>query len=181
MARGSTVLHFTIELSDVDRGVYESLTLTPAQHPSESGAYLVARVLAHALEQTDGLTFTRGLSEADEPALWVKDLTGRLRTWIEIGTPDASRLHKASKAADSVVVYVHRDPTPWLRNLAKERVHAADTIRLVALPPRELEALAQGVGRRNAWSVSRVEGTVYVEADGASHALAVEELEWPEG
>ncbi len=179
MARGSTVLQFEIEVSDVDRSVYETLSLSPAQHPSESREYLVARVLAHCLEQTDGLSFTRGLSEADEPALWVKDLTGRLLRWIEIGTPAGARLHKASKAADEVVVYCHRPPEPWLGNLAKERVHGAEAIRLLALDPRAVADLADSVERRNRWSLSRIEGTVYVEAGGASHSLTVTPLEWP--
>jgi len=179
MARGSTVMQFEIEVSDVDRNVYETLSLSAAQHPSESREYLVARVLAHCLEQTDGLAFTRGLAEPDEPALWVKDLTGRLLAWIEIGTPTGARLHKASKAADAVAVYCHRPPEPWLQNLGKERVHGSDAIRLVALDPRAVEHLAGAIERRNRWSLSRIEGTVYVEAGGETHTVVVTPLPWP--
>ncbi len=78
MALGATVRRFDLEVSDVDRGVYESLDLKVAQHPSENGPYLVARMLAYALELEEGLAFTNGLAASDEPALWVRDLTGRL-------------------------------------------------------------------------------------------------------
>lgn len=179
MARGSTVLQFEVELSDVDRGVYETLSFNAAQHPSETGAYLVARVLALLLEQRDGVTFTSGLSASDEPAIWVRDLTGQLHDWIEVGTPDGARLHKASKAASRVAVYCHRDPGPWLRNLARERVHEADAIELFALPPDGVDRLAEVVERRNKWSLSRIDGVLYLEAGHGSHQITLERLPWP--
>jgi uncharacterized protein YaeQ len=180
MARGATVVQFEIDLSDVDRGVYEALSVSAAQHPSESGAYLAARVLAFALEWAEGLTFTAGLSSGDEPALWVRDLTGQLRDWIEVGTPEGPRLHKASKAATRVAVYCHKDPASWLRGLARERVHDAGGIELFALPPAGVERLADGLARRNAWSLSRVDGVVYLQAGDVGHELPIGRLPWPE-
>src|SRR5687767_15943874 len=105
MALTATIYNFDVELADNDRSVYESLALRVAQHPSESNEYLIARVLAYLLEYQEGIEFSRGVSEPDEPTISVRDLTGRLTTWIEIGTPDSSRLHKASKAAGRVAVY----------------------------------------------------------------------------
>ena len=109
MALTATIHHFTIRLSDVDRGVYETLELKAAKHPSESDEYLVTRVLA-CLEYAEGIAFSRGLAEPDEPPIAVRDLTGALKAWIEIGSPDAARLHKAAKAAPRVAVYTHKDP-----------------------------------------------------------------------
>ena len=114
MALGATIHHFAIQLSDVDRGVYQPLALKVARHPSEAEDYLVTRVLAYCLEVTEGLSFSRGLSEPDEPALAVRDLTGELSAWIDIGTPDAARLHKAAKAAPRVAVYTHKAPAVLL-------------------------------------------------------------------
>ena len=99
MALAATVYRFQIELSDVDRGVYESLDLRVARHPSESMTYLLARVIAYALLFAEGIAFGKGLSTTEEPALWIKDLQGSLRAWVEVGTPSADRLHKASKAS----------------------------------------------------------------------------------
>jgi uncharacterized protein YaeQ len=180
LARGATIFQFEIELSDVDRGVYETLSFAAAQHPSESPPYLVARVLAYALEFKEGLTFTSGLSASDEPALWVRDLTGQLHDWIEVGTPDGTRLHKASKAASRVAVYCHKDTRGWLRALAKERVHGSADIELFAFPPRPISDLADAVVRRNSWSLSRIDGTLYVDVESVSHEVALDRLTWPE-
>ena len=96
MALSSTVYNFDVTLSDVDRGVYETLAIRAACHPSETIEYLLTRVLAYCLEYTEGITFSKGLAEPDEPAVLVRDLTGRITGWIEVGAPDADRLHKAS-------------------------------------------------------------------------------------
>ena len=99
---------FDVRLADADRAVNESLTIRVAQHPSETVEYLVTRLLAYCLEYTEGIAFSKGLSDPDEPAIVVRDLTGVLQAWIEVGAPDADRLHWAAKAAPSVTVYAHR-------------------------------------------------------------------------
>ena len=96
MALTATIYNFDIDLADSDRGVYETLALRVARHPSESEDYLLTRVLAYAMEFGDGIEFSAGgLSTPDEPAITIRDLTGALRAWIEVGTPDAERLHRA--------------------------------------------------------------------------------------
>ena len=107
MALPSTIYNFDIDLADADRGVYESLALRVARHPSESEQHLVARVLAYALEFADGITFSGGVAEPEEPTISIRDLTGAIRAWIEVGAPDAARLHKAPKAVPRVAVYTH--------------------------------------------------------------------------
>ena len=99
MALSATIYNFDIELSDTDRDVYETLALRVARHPSESEEYLIARLIAYLMEFTEGIEFSRGISTPDEPAIAVRDLTGALKTWIDVGTPDAARLHKAAKLA----------------------------------------------------------------------------------
>src|SRR5215213_4501011 len=107
MALGSTVYSLDIDLSDADRGVYETLALRIARHPSESDEFLVARLLAYCLEYEEGIEFSRGLSDPDEPPIAVRDLTGAMRAWIDIGTPAVDRLHRAAKSTPRVAVYVH--------------------------------------------------------------------------
>jgi uncharacterized protein YaeQ len=158
----STIYNFDIELADSDRGVYESLALRVARHPSESEEYLLTRVLAYTLEYTEGIAFSRGLSEPDEPALSVRDLTGAIRSWIEIGAPDAARLHKASKAAPRVAVYTHKDPAQWLRNLAGERIHRAEALELYAIDRGLIAALTARLERRVAFSLSVTDRELYL-------------------
>ncbi len=106
MVRNATVHSFQISLNDADRGVYEALDFRVARHPSETAEYLMTRVLAYCLEYGEGLAFSSGgLSNPDAPALEIRDLTGRLQSWIDVGTPEPARLHKAAKAAPRVAVY----------------------------------------------------------------------------
>lgn len=178
MALTATIYNFTIDLSDADRNRYDTLTLRVARHPSESEDYLVARVLAYCLEQADGIAFSAGLSDPDEPTLAVRDLTGAIQVWIEIGTPDAARLHKASKAARRVVVYCHRDPVQWLRSLAGARIHRADEVEVYAFDRALIAALVERLDRRMALTLSIAErhllvavGDTVIEGDVTRHLL----------
>ncbi len=155
MALTATIYNIEIDLSDIDRGVYESLALRVARHPSESEEYLLTRVLAYALEFSDGIEFSGGgLSDPDEPTISVRDLTGRLRTWIEIGNPDAPRLHKAAKAAPRVAVYTHKDPEQLVGRLSGERIHRAEAIELWAMDRSLIAQLAARLDRRMTFAMS---------------------------
>jgi len=154
VALTATIYNFDIDLADSDRGVYETLALRVARHPSESEDYLLTRVLAYAMEYTEGIEFSSGgLSSPDDPAISVRDLTGVVLSWIEIGTPHADRLHRASKAARRVAVYTHRDPTPFLARLDGERIHRADTLELWGMDLGLLAALAARLDRRMNFSL----------------------------
>lgn len=154
MALSATIHNFTIALSDVDRGVYETLALKLARHPSESAEYLVTRLLAYCLEYAEGIAFSRGLSEPEQPALAVRDLTGVLQAWIDVGAPDAARLHKAGKAAPRVVVYTHRDPAVLLRQLEGEKIHRPEALELYAIDRALVAALVERLERRMSFDLS---------------------------
>ena len=154
MALTATIYNFGIELADSDRQVYESLALRVARHPSESAEYLLTRILAYALEFTEGIEFSRGLSEPDEPTISVRDLTGAIRSWIDVGTPEAARLHKACKAAPRVAVYTHKDPAHLISRLAGKRIHRAETLELYAVDRGLIGRLATRLERRMAFTLS---------------------------
>src|SRR5919106_548276 len=132
MAQTATIYNFEIDLADMDRGVYETLDLRVARHPSETAEYMVVRVLAYCLEYQDGIELTEGVSSGDEPALVVRDLTGRMTAWIEVGMPDANRLHRGMKLAGRVAVYTHRDPRQVMAQFAGEKIHRAEEIPIRA-------------------------------------------------
>lgn len=162
MALNATIYNFDIDLADTDRHVYESVALRMARHPSESEEYLVTRLLAYLLELSEGIEFSRGVSDADEPAITVRDLTGAVTSWIEIGAPDAARLHKASKAARRVAVYTHKDPAQFLRQLAGEKIHRIEALELYAVDRRLVSALAARLERRLALSISVTDRELFV-------------------
>jgi uncharacterized protein YaeQ len=176
VALTATLHTVDVELSDVDRHVYETLALRVARHPSETAESVVARVLAYCLEYAEGIAFGPGLSEPDQPALAVRDLTGALRVWIDVGAPDADRLHRASKAAPRVAVYTHKDPGPWLRALAGARIHRADALALHALDRELVAALAERLEKRVALALSVTEGHLYATVGGETLEGDVERL-----
>ena len=165
---------FTVRLADADRAVYETLTLRVAQHPSESPEFLVARVLAFCLEYVDGIMFSKGLSDPEEPAILVRDLTGALQTWIEVGMPEAARLHKAGKAARRVVVYAHRDPEPWLARLEGERIHRVGSLEIYAVDRELVAGLVSRLERRLDFDLSVSERNLYVSLGDTTLSGTVE-------
>lgn len=175
MAIGATIHTFEIQLSDVDRGVYEQLSLKVAQHPSETVPFMVTRVLALCLEHEEGIAFGDGISGGDEPAVVVRDLTGALVAWIEVGAPEAERVHRGSMAAERTAVYTHRDPDRVAGRWAGKRIHRPEDVRLVSFDDGFVDAVADAVARRTTMSVSVMEGTLYVEVNGATLSTAVHE------
>lgn len=166
MALGATLYRFAIELSDVERGVYESLDLRVARHPSESLRYMLARVLAYCLRYEEGIEMGRGVSTAEEPAVWVRDLRGEVTAWIEIGQPSAERLHRASKTGARVHIYAHADPRALLRDLERNPIHRREELEVHVLPGPLLDALEERVGRNERWSLTLAEGELYLTRDG---------------
>jgi uncharacterized protein YaeQ len=173
MALTALVYSFEVALSDVDRGVYETLSFKAAQHPSETSEHLVARVLAYCLEYTEGIAFSKGLAEPDEPAIVVRDLTGALRSWIEVGSPDAARLHKASKAAPRVIVYTHKDARRLLDSLAGEKIHRRESLEIVALDRELIGWLAERLDRRMQLALSVTDSHLYLTIGGKTFDAAL--------
>ncbi len=176
MALSATIYNFSIRLSDVDRGVYEALALKVARHPSESEAHLLTRVLAYCLEFAEGIGFSRGISEPEEPALSVRDLTGALKCWIDIGSPDAARLHKAGKAAPRVAVYTHKAPAQVRRQLAGERIHRTEALELYAIDREIIAGLARYLARRTAFDLSVTDRQLFISIGDATLSGAVERI-----
>ena len=168
MALGATIYNFEVQLSDVDRGVYDTLSIRAARHPSETEEYLATRVLAYCLEYTEGIAFSKGLADPDEPVVVVRDLTGALKAWIEIGAPDAARLHKAAKASPRVVVYTHRDPAQLAKQLEGERIHRAEEISIVGFDPALIASFVERLDRRTAFDLSVTEGHLYLTIGGTT-------------
>lgn len=175
MAETATIYNFTIDLADMDRGVYEALELRVARHPSESVEYMLVRVLAYCLEYQEGLAFTEGVSSGDEPALVVRDLTGRMTAWIEVGMPDAARLHRGSKHAGRVAVYTHRDARQLLAQLSGAKIHRGGDIPIRAFDRGAIDTIATLLERRTSLSLSVDQGALFVAIGARNVTLPVVE------
>jgi uncharacterized protein YaeQ len=180
MALSSTVYTFDIALSDLDRGVYDQLAIKAACHPSETPEYLLTRVLAYCLEYAEGIAFSKGgVSDPEDPALFVKDLTGAWVSWIEIGAPDAARLHRASKASPRVAVYTHKEPRIVLRAYEGQRIHKADAIEFYAVDRELLAALAERLDRRMTVALTVTERELFVSLGEDTYTGRVERVALP--
>jgi len=175
MALNATIHSLTIELSDIDRGVYESLDLRVARQPSETAEFMLTRILAYCLEYGEGICFTEGVAAGDEPAVCVRDLTGRLTAWIEVGMPDAERLHRGSKLAGRAAVYTHRDPGQLLRQFAGKKIHRSAEIPIHAFDPRFIDEVAALIERRTELTLSVTERTLYLQVGARTLSSAVVE------
>lgn len=180
MALTATLYTLDVALSDVDRGVYEQLSIKAARHPSESEDYLLTRLLAYCAEYTEGIAFSKGgISDPDDPAIVVRDLTGAWKSWIEIGSPDAARLHQASKASPRVALYTHKEPRLLLRGYEGQKIHRAERVECFAVPRELLGSLTTHLDRRMSWTVSVTDGEYFIDVDGASYQASLERFALP--
>lgn len=165
MALGATIYKLTVDLSDIDRGYYGTRVLTLAQHPSETQARLMVRVLAYCLYASDHLEFGRGLA-SEEAALWEMNAAGDIGRWIEVGVPDNRALRKAAGRSDDVVVLSYDDArveTWWLSNKGDfGKIHKLSILRI---RDGELEKLARMAQRSMHLAATIQDGVVWL-ADG---------------
>ncbi len=168
MALTATVYNVETELSDIDRGVYESLSLRMARQPSETLEYMLTRLLAYCLEYTEGIELTEGVAAGDAPAVLVRDLTGRVTAWIEVGMPDADRLHRGSKLAGRAAVYTHRNVAQVLAELNGKKIQRATEIPVYDFGRGFIESVAAVMERRVKMSLSVTERHLYLDVNGQS-------------
>lgn len=143
MALKATIFKANLQVSDIDRGYYESHSLTLARHPSETDERMMVRLLAFAQHANEKLTFCTGLSDQNEPDLWQKDYTDAIGLWIEVGQPDEKRLLRACGRAEQVVVYSYGNSTDiWWEQIGR-KLTRAHNLTVVKLPADSTEALAQ--------------------------------------
>ena len=167
MAIKAIIHKAALQIADMDRHLYVDHAVTIARHPSETDERMMVRLLALALNlpadaDHGALEFAKDLWETDEPALWQRDLTGRIVHWIEVGQPDDKRLMKASGRADRVSVLSYTASTPiWWSGIAT-KITRADNIAVWQVPASESQALSELAERSMQLQVTVQDGTVWV-------------------
>lgn len=177
MALQATPYKVDLNLTDMDRGVYESLRFTVARHPSETEERLAVRLIAYALFYHEQLAFGRGLSDVDEPALWEKSLDGRVLHWIEVGQPDAERITWCSRRTEKFSLVAYGNLRVW-QNKVLDSVRSLKNINVVGVNQEALENLARDLPRSVSWSVMISDGHLYVTDERGQHEIP---LEWLAG
>lgn len=169
MALPSKLYRFKIELSDLEKSSYQSLDFRVAQHPSESLQFLLTRVFAYALNYQQDLEFTPGgLADPEGPCIRILNPHGGIQLWIEIGSPTARKIHRASKAADKVKIYTYKDPLPLLQEINSERIHRREELEIYSISGKFLEQLSAFVEKENRWNLIYTNGVIMVSSDTMS-------------
>lgn len=175
MAQTATVYSLRIDLADMDRSVFETLDLRIARQPSETIEYMLVRILAYCLEYQDGITLTEGVAAGDEPAVLVRDMTGRISAWIEVGMPDAARLHRGVKLAGRAAVYTHRDVRKLLAQFSASKIYKAETIPVYAIDRGFIDGVAAAIERRLELSLSITDRELYLTIGDRSFTTTIVE------
>ena len=172
MAANSTVVKAELQISDMDRHYYATHALTLAQHPSETDARLMVRLLAFALYADERLEFGRGISNEDKPDLWRRDYVGDIGLWIDLGHPDESRIKKACARADQVVVvnYGGSASTIWWDKIANA-VSRLKNLTVIDIPTVVVDALPDIGERGMRLNVLIQDGELQLMGDRGSTSL----------
>lgn len=177
MALKATIYKADLQIADMDRNYYAEHALTLARHPSETDERLMVRVLMYALHAQEGIAFTKGLSEADEPEIWVKDLTGQIRLWIDIGQPDETRLRKASGRADAVVAVCYSTSCAlWWKPL-ESKLARLKNLSVLQLPVATSQALAALATRSMRLQCLVQDGEVWLSTDTTRVRVELQRLD----
>ena len=148
MALKATIYKADLSIADMNRNYYQEHALTIARHPSETDERVMIRLLAFALNADPALTYGKDLFDVEEPALWLKDLTGAIQTWIEVGQPEERRMMKASGRAEHVVVYSYSATSHiWFKQVAKQ-IDRAKNITVINIPA-ETSSQLESMAKRN--------------------------------
>lgn len=177
MAKGAVVYKADLQVADMDRGHYADYPLIIACHPSETEERMMIRVLAFALHASEGTTFGRGLSSDDEPDVWVRDLTGAIDTWIDVGLPEDRLVRRACGRAREVVVYAYggaRLNAWWAQS--RDMLMRCANLSVYSVSQQDTAALGKLATRSMKLSCTVQDGHVWLGAGGDGVSLEPEAL-----
>jgi len=180
MALRATIYKADLQIADMDRNVYADHALTIARHPSETDERMMARVMAYALNGQDGIAFTKGLFDVDEPEVWVRNLVGEIILWIDLGQPDEARIRRACGRAEQVMVLCYNSSCAvWWKQIASKLTRFAN-LTVLQLPADTSQALAALAERTMSLQCMIQDGDIWINTDSQSVPVKLIALKTPE-
>ena len=176
MAIKPTIYKLRIAISDFNRDYYDSVNVTVALHPSETLERMMVRIVAYCINAQENITFTQGLSNIEEPDIWVRTLDDLITLWIEVGEPAPDRIKKSSRNAPEVKVYSFnsKSDTWWKQSQAK--MSQFNNVQFYQFNWQQIQMLATCVTRTMDWSLSISGDTVYIATESQECELVISEL-----
>ena len=176
MATKPTIYKARIALSDLERNYYDALNLTVALHPSETPQRMITRLMAYCLNAQEGLTFTKGLSDVDEPDLWVRTMDEQTTLWVDVGEPNADRIKKSTRLARQVKVYSFNSKSDVWWEQGKAKFGSLDA-EIVRFNHTQIDAISELLERTMDFSVTITGQSAYVAGDNGEVELHWEVLQ----
>lgn len=176
MALKSVIYKATLQVADMDRHYYADHALNIACHPSETLQRMMVRVLVFALNAHERLEFGKGISDTEEPDLWLKDLTGAIEHWIEVGQPDERRILKACGRSAQVHVYAHGSSADiWWKQTGAKLARTKNLVvwRIATDCAEQLEPLCE---RTMQLQVTIQDGEIWMRKDDHAVEIRLEKL-----
>lgn len=167
MALSSTIFKANLQISDMDRHYYEEHQLTLARHPSETDERMMVRLLAFALHADEQLSFTKGLCDDEEPAIWQKSLSDEIELWVDVGQPDERRVRKACSRSTRVCIYLYGGRNAelwWQRNVNK--LQRFENLTVLEIPEDTCNELVSLVQRSMQLQCTIQDGEVWLNCGG---------------
>jgi uncharacterized protein YaeQ len=166
MAIKATIFKTNLQIADMERHYYQDHALTLARHPSETDERMMVRLLAFALHAHEYLEFGQGMTADDEADLWLKDLTGSIELWIDVGIPDEKLIRKACGRSKQVIVYAYggRVADMWFAQNSKQ-FERLTNLTVFNLPVESTRAIAQLAQRNMQLQCTIQDGQVWL-SDG---------------
>ena len=161
MALKPTIYKFRIALSDMDRDYYDSIHLTVAQHPSETSQRMMARLVAFCINAQQDLSLTKGLSNIEEPDIWLRTMDDQTTLWIEVGEPDAERVKKSLRLAKEVKIYSFNSKSDVWWQQSKDKLSQLEA-NIYQFNWPDIENLASMIDRTMDLSVSISDQSAYI-------------------
>lgn len=171
MALKSTIHKVDLQIADMDRNYYQQHNLTLARHPSETEERMMVRLVAFALYADEALVFGKGLSDEEEPDLWLKDLTGSIELWIDVGLPDEREIRKACGRAQQVVLMIYGGRTAdmwWSQN--SKQLQKQSNLTVINLP--ESQSLSPMAERSMQVSCNIQDGQIFISTENTAIELS---------
>lgn len=178
MALSSTIFKAQLDLSDLNRNIYGSYKLTLARHPSENDQRMMLRLLAFALYADEQLAFTKGISTTEEPDLWVKNYSGEIELWIDLGLPDEKRIRQAHSNSKNVIIFAYGDRsiTTW-RQQMDASIRRFPALKIFHVSDEDLKQLSTLADKNMQLHCSIQDDEVFIGNDSQSLQIKITAVE----
>lgn len=172
---------FNLEINNIDQSMYTVARLKTPKHPYESHEHLFIRTIALAHAYEDGLEFSEGLYQPNQPTIWRKNIIGDLLTWVEVGLPPKKRLLQAIRQNTTsmfrVYFYEALQPEEFCSYLRGSKSNWIQSIQFFQVTSPAVADLVDQLQSHNNWAITFCDGSAFLNANEQEAVLQIETVD----